>query len=312
MTTFAKAIFRAAFFCLLLSAFFSPVFSQPPDPRDSVIFESKATLPGAAVNGTDTAAMLYVRVWITNKDSLANFSLPVVIRSLSDNAFGIIGRPRTFDGTASRLTSTLGATLLFAGNRLNGTSPDSATWAGFFDPLDPATVEPPNSIRAPFWDLKFDTITVDSSQTGQFEIDSIRIMNVSVQFVDLLGGMIPVNFIKSVITVPFVDSFPTPVEGDGSNNFPRTYQLSQNYPNPFNSNTQILFSLPKSGKTTLEIFNILGQKVGTLINEYLAAGNKIVNWDGRDDRGAPVPSGIYLYQLRSGDFIQKKKMVYLK
>lgn len=132
-------------------------------------------------------------------------------------------------------------------------------------------------------------------------------------------GVYNVTFIASdgfladseVVTIT-VDSVPTDVGEINPGAIPRRYSLSQNYPNPFNANTQIVFALPKSGHTTLEIFNLLGQKVGTLVDEYLAAGTKTVSWDGRDNRDVSVPSGIYFYQLRSGDFIEKKKMVFLK
>lgn len=116
---------------------------------------------------------------------------------------------------------------------------------------------------------------------------------------------------SEVVTIT-VDSLPTDVGEINTGVIPRKYSLSQNYPNPFNANTQIVFALPKSGRATLEIFNLLGQKVNTLVNEYLNAGTKIVNWNGQDDRGMFIPSGIYFYQLRSGDFVQRKKMVLLK
>ncbi len=93
---------------------------------------------------------------------------------------------------------------------------------------------------------------------------------------------------------------------------PREYSLFQNYPNPFNANTQIRFALPKAGHATLEIYNLLGQKAITLVDGYLTAGVKIVSWDGRDNRGAAVPSGIYFYRLRSQDFVQTKKMLLVK
>jgi len=93
---------------------------------------------------------------------------------------------------------------------------------------------------------------------------------------------------------------------------PGQYALSQNYPNPFNANTLISFALPKAGKVTLEVFNVLGQKVNTLVNEYMTAGYKIVNWDGRDAQGNNVASGIYFYRLLAEDFKQTKKMLLIE
>lgn len=93
---------------------------------------------------------------------------------------------------------------------------------------------------------------------------------------------------------------------------PSEYNLSQNYPNPFNPTTVIEFSLPHSGYATLEIYDVIGRRVTTLVDEYLNAGVKRVVWDGHDRTGQEVASGMYLYRLRAGDFVQTKKMVMLK
>ncbi len=93
---------------------------------------------------------------------------------------------------------------------------------------------------------------------------------------------------------------------------PGSYLLSQNYPNPFNPVTQIVYSLPQRAHVRLDIYNILGQKVRTLVNEPKAAGNYTVSWDGSDERGATVATGIYLYQMQAGEFTQSKKMLLVK
>ncbi len=180
---------------LLLTA--STAFAQP-DPRDSVIIESKTASPGAHPGGaSDTAAYLYLRVWITNKDTLANFTLPVEIRSQTGGAFAVLGRPRNFNGTASRLTTTLGSNLTFS-SLANGASPDTALWAGFSDPGDIGTAEPPNAIRKAFWELKFDSV---SANTGWVRIDSAVIFDNRVQFVNLGGQSAGVNFIRGIVAV---------------------------------------------------------------------------------------------------------------
>jgi hypothetical protein len=93
---------------------------------------------------------------------------------------------------------------------------------------------------------------------------------------------------------------------------PSDYSLSQNYPNPFNPITEISFSLPGACDVTLEIFNISGQKVATLINSRMEAGNHTIQWDSRENGGASVASGIYLYRLKAGKFVNTKKMTLLK
>lgn len=94
---------------------------------------------------------------------------------------------------------------------------------------------------------------------------------------------------------------------------PEKYHLYQNYPNPFNNGTIISFDLPKSGNVTIEIYNILGQKVTTLIDGYYMADHKyIINWQGKNNFGSDVASGIYLYRLQSGDYTSTRKMLLLK
>ncbi len=93
---------------------------------------------------------------------------------------------------------------------------------------------------------------------------------------------------------------------------PAAFSLAQNHPNPFNPETQITYALPEGSKVTLVIFNILGQRVRTLVDEQQDPGYKTVTWDGKDEKGHEVASGIYFYRLKAGDYGQVKKMVVLK
>ncbi|RMG63591.1 MAG: CHRD domain-containing protein [Calditrichaeota bacterium] len=93
---------------------------------------------------------------------------------------------------------------------------------------------------------------------------------------------------------------------------PDAFALYANYPNPFNPTTTIRYDLKESVDVKLEIYNVLGEKVRTLVNAREAAGRKSVVWDGRNDRGQVVSSGIYIYRLQAGDFVQSRKMMLLK
>jgi PKD repeat protein len=93
---------------------------------------------------------------------------------------------------------------------------------------------------------------------------------------------------------------------------PEQFELFQNYPNPFNPTTRIEFSLPQPGKVRLDVYNIAGQVVQTLIDGQLDAGYHGVVWDGRDGDGRPVASGIYFYRLQTADVTATRKMVLLK
>jgi hypothetical protein len=93
---------------------------------------------------------------------------------------------------------------------------------------------------------------------------------------------------------------------------PTAFTLEQNYPNPFNPITEIRYSIPVDCHVTLEIYNILGRKVVTLVDDFHEAGRKVALWNGRDNKGATVVSGIYFYTIKAGQYAATRKMVLLK
>ena len=93
---------------------------------------------------------------------------------------------------------------------------------------------------------------------------------------------------------------------------PGRFELAQNYPNPFNPTTRIEFSLPVKGQVSLVIYNLLGREIATLVNQDMNAGSHSLTWDGKDNRGAAVTSGIYFYRLESNDRVQTRKLLLLK
>lgn len=93
---------------------------------------------------------------------------------------------------------------------------------------------------------------------------------------------------------------------------PESFQLSQNYPNPFNPVTTITYQLPEDSNISLKIFNNNGKLVKVLIEEYERIGSYQINWDGRDENGVLVPSGLYLYQIATGSYSQSNKMVLIR
>jgi hypothetical protein len=97
-------------------------------------------------------------------------------------------------------------------------------------------------------------------------------------------------------------------------NKPDKYELSQNYPNPFNTTTLIKYALAndREQETKLEIFDLLGKQITTLVNKKQPAGCYQVSWDGKDDSGASVTSGVYFYKLNSGSYVSSKKLTVLK
>ena len=93
---------------------------------------------------------------------------------------------------------------------------------------------------------------------------------------------------------------------------PKEFALYNNYPNPFNPVTNIAFDLPEASEVVLEIYNISGQRVRTLVSKQYQAGRHMVLWSATNDFGQPVASGMYLYRIQAGSFVSHKKLVLMK
>ena len=100
--------------------------------------------------------------------------------------------------------------------------------------------------------------------------------------------------------------FPTSVEDIGGT-LPLTFEISQNYPNPFNPSTKIRFSIPQSEQVVINVFNIQGELVESLVNSVMDAGNYQITFDGNG-----LASGMYVYRIQAGSFIETKKMTLMK
>lgn len=138
---------------------------------------------------------------------------------------------------------------------------------------------------------------------------------------NLIEMMVMVEFGYDTVTYQGIYKtriYSTPValsvaDNDGSeNHIPANYRLEQNYPNPFNPTTIIGYQVQRAGHVTLSIYNVLGQLVNSLVDDMRSAGEYSVQWDGQDESGRSVASGVYFYQLKVDDFLSSKKMVILK
>jgi len=105
---------------------------------------------------------------------------------------------------------------------------------------------------------------------------------------------------------------------NSAKNIPTNYSLEQNYPNPFNPTTVIAYQLPIAGQVSLMIYNNLGQKIGTLVNETQESGYHSRTWNSTNDDGLSIPSGLYYYRLnvfnddKQITYSQVRKMILLK
>lgn len=128
------------------------------------------------------------------------------------------------------------------------------------------------------------------------------------------GDLVPreglVQTVETVLTWFGTGTSVSPAEG--SVTVPESYTLSQNYPNPFNPETRIDYQLPSDGWVELSVYNVLGQKVRTLVAEQQTTGAYTATWDGRDEVGLGVASGVYFYRLNAGDFTSTKRMILMR
>lgn len=104
----------------------------------------------------------------------------------------------------------------------------------------------------------------------------------------------------------------TGVNDGGTSSLPKVFSLDQNYPNPFNPSTQILFGLPRAAQARIDIYNVLGAQIRTLVNQRMEAGYHRITFDGRSADGRALASGIYFYRLSTSEFTQSRKMVLVK
>ena len=108
------------------------------------------------------------------------------------------------------------------------------------------------------------------------------------------------------------DSLAVGISEGVSNSLPTAFALKQNYPNPFNPSTTIEYSLSSAANVKLSIYNLLGEEVQALVNDFQAAGSYQVTWNAITVNGLPAPSGIYLYRIETESFVDTRKMILIR
>ena len=173
-----------------------------------------------------------------------------------------------------------------------------------------------NTIRISYSE---EPLTLASNEMSESDIKVFLWNDESSQW-NLLGGVIDkdADYIIAPIDGPgvytaFVTDMVTDVNDDELGDvLPYRFELSQNYPNPFNPVTAINYNLPKQSHVIIEVFNVLGQKVQTLVDGEEEAGSYTIIWDGLTSGGTQAATGVYLYRFETDDHIETKKMLLLK
>lgn len=127
------------------------------------------------------------------------------------------------------------------------------------------------------------------------------------------GTLIGALGFNSMSGLCFAPGDPDAVEdGDQTASTPKAFALEQNYPNPFNPSTKIRYAIAQNSHVVLKIYSILGQEVRTVVDEKQAANAYETIWDGRNNAGVAMPTGVYFYQIRAGNEVATKRMLFLK
>jgi len=180
-------------------------------------------------------------------------------------------------------------------------------------------------------DLNFESCLLDNSATpdvllaanpkaGEIKIAFASSQSLNVQGIKmnlLFNSQNPVNpsasdFEFADIMVDEKSAVITAVAINDQKELPIEWVLTQNYPNPFNPETVISYHVPQSSHVVIEVFNLLGQRLQKLVDEKKAVGIYKVTWDGRDESGNSVGSGIYIYKMQADGFVAIKKMALVR
>jgi len=277
-------VFLLSIFCLIS---FNLTLAQDSGVKDTCYVDRiTKVLPSTQV---------VMNVYIVNDEELGGFTIPL-----------------EFPDSATDLDITCDS-ISFAGTRITNSDAKSdqssikndknklivyAIWV-----LTTPVLQPGNVASGPVAKIYF---TTGSSW------DSTRYVPVDTT---LWPPVVELEFVPSATGIGFMPVFwkgALEVREVNTPSIPTVFSLSQNYPNPFNPKTLIRFTLPKDSWVNMEVYNILGQRVKTLVDEKLTAGVKEVEWDSKGDNGLEVASGIYFYRIKADDFSDIKKMVMLK
>ncbi len=261
----------------------------------------------------------------------------------SDSLFGsFIFNSSTLPDTVMKISGMIGLTKYFwrvKAFNIAGESDYSQVYnftTGF--PVVPVLLDPPHATLnvsltpALSWrnSEKAETYRIQLATTILFQANTIiydttlsdTVLNISQPLIPNKKYFWRVSAVNSFGASAWTNQFgfqTTPSVGVADEEMPSDYSLSQNYPNPFNPNTEIRFSIPASGYVELKIYDILGREINSLVNKNFAAGSYSINWDGRDNAGNSVPTGMYVYRIsiqtnkiNSGLFVESKKMILLR
>ena len=232
-----------------------------------------------------------------DEESIIASTTPVVSENVPEwvvdynqysSSMSIVASLVSFDSTSRNSNDIVGA---FVNGECRGTA-------------SPQYVEPLDAY------LLFLTVHGDESESGDvvFQVyheETDEILYVPVQ------ERYNANDVVGSLTEPYVIDARTLAIGDPGY-VPVVFSLAQNYPNPFNPVTKIGYGIAEDAVVTISVYNLIGERVATLVNESKNPGYYFTNWDSKNDLGMPVSAGMYIYQIRAGEYVKSRKLILLK
>jgi hypothetical protein len=282
-----KKLILLAIGVILLSAL--PTFAQDPGAPDSVILDTTY-----AQVDTINGATRYIHVYFLTDDSIMFVNLPITWTS-SD---GLIFPGHSVWRVPFTQWDDVYDTLLIAERLLR-----QVCFADLAGPDNPPLFT--NGQRLWALDLRF--VAMPGADTQFVKVDTVTDpINGKVEFAN-----IEITF-RPKVKGGYFRYGSTATGVDQPEVLPLVFVLNQNYPNPFNPETNIEYSVPTAGNVNIDVYNVLGQRVKTLVSEYKSVGNFSVRWDGSNYNGQMVPSGVYFYRMVTEGFSQTNKMIMLR
>ena len=258
----------------------------------TVAFSANKFAPSNAVVGTDNTVTIPLE--IANDDGLMAIDIPLKFSE------GVTLKEVTFEGT--RVED-------FDLKLANINNDENVVIIGLVHQASATPKAPLEAGEGPVANLVFE---VDDVTIDQIRIDAVTLENPHHSLMYIYNTRKDPGQLAHDRVNPTFEGVSVALSGSFGSSLPTSYALEQNYPNPFNPTTEIPFSLPNPGAVQLKVYNVLGQEVVTLVDEYMPAGNHSVSWNGRSSDGASVSSGVYFYRINANDFAKTKKMMMLK
>jgi hypothetical protein len=273
------------------------------NPAGNYACDEHALFPISYDDGNWNGFYVASFTWEENKFGIrfTPLAYPVYVRKLET----IVNGNDPFDFSIHKDDSGIPSELIAGPYRVQDTNPATV---GTIVKNIPGT-EPPEITQGDFW-VVINWLEQTPGAPGIGADSDAPIDNRSMYYLTS-SGWVAIPGVDIMVTA-YVTDQPVGIQDEKSESVPLTFELEQNYPNPFNPSTIISYQIPQTEMVTLEIYNALGQKVRTLINESKDVGQYQITWNGINDAGNHLSSGIYFYRLHAGKFVKVMKMILLR